>query len=197
MMNLPNLLTLFRIFVIPVLVLVYFLKIDTMVYHVPLKNILLCSLFALAGITDYFDGYLARKLKVSSPFGAFLDPVADKLVVAVALVIIAVSQPHSAIITLCTIVIICREITISALREWMASLGRRNSVAVSWIGKWKTTFQMGATGCLLFESDFIGLPIFLIGEIGLIIASALTLYSMIDYLLLAYHSEKKHQNENR
>lgn len=196
MMNLPNLLTLFRIFVIPIFVLVYFLDIKSMVYHVPLKNIVLCTLFTLAGISDYFDGYLARKLNVSSPFGAFLDPVADKLIVTVALVIIAVDNPSSIIIALCTIIIICREITISALREWMASLGRRNSVAVSWIGKWKTTFQMGAIGCLLFKFHFFGLPIFLIGEVGLIIAAILTLYSMVDYLILAYKSEKAHQENN-
>ncbi|GAA5096151.1 CDP-diacylglycerol--glycerol-3-phosphate 3-phosphatidyltransferase [Wohlfahrtiimonas larvae] len=196
MMNLPNLLTLFRIFIIPIFVLLALLDMQSTCFGVPVKNILLCALFALAGITDYFDGYLARKLNVSSPFGAFLDPVADKLIVAVALIIIAVDNPQSLIIVLCTIIIICREITISALREWMASLGRRNSVAVSWIGKWKTTFQMGAIGCLLFKSHFFGLPIFLIGEIGLIIAAALTLYSMVDYLILAYQSEKNHHKES-
>lgn len=196
MMNLPNLLTLFRIFIIPIFVLIALIEIQTAYFGVPLKNILLCALFAVAGATDWLDGYLARKLNVSSPFGAFLDPVADKLIVAVSLIIIAVAKPDSLIITLCTIIIISREITISALREWMASLGRRNSVAVSWIGKWKTTFQMGAIGCLLFEYDFFGLPIFLIGEIGLIIASLLTLYSMMDYLILAYQSEKSHSKKN-
>ncbi len=195
MMNLPNLLTLFRIFIIPIFVLIALVDIDYTCFGVPLKNILLCALFAIAGVTDWLDGYLARKLNVTSSFGAFLDPVADKLIVAVALIVIAVARPDSLLITLCTIIIICREITISALREWMASLGRRNSVAVSWIGKWKTTFQMGSIGCLLFEYHFFGLPIFLIGEIGLIIASLLTLYSMMDYLILAYKSEKAHQNK--
>lgn len=196
MMNIPNLLTLFRIFIIPVFVLIAMLNMKSKLWGVPLQNILLCSFFAVAGVTDWLDGYLARKLNVSSPFGAFLDPVADKLIVATALIIIAVENPTSIIIILCTIVIICREITISALREWMASLGRRNSVAVSWIGKWKTTFQMGAIGCLLFSYDFLGLPIFLIGEVGLVIAALLTLYSMMDYLLLAYRSEKAHQSNH-
>lgn len=194
-MNLPNLLTLFRIFIIPIFVLISMIKIKHAYFGVPLTNIILCALFTIAGITDWLDGYLARKMNISSSFGAFLDPVADKLIVAVALIVIAVAKPDSVIITLCTIIIICREITISALREWMASLGRRNSVAVSWIGKWKTTFQMGAIGCLLFEYDFFRLPIFLIGEIGLIIASLLTLYSMMDYLILAYKSEKSHQQK--
>lgn len=195
MMNLPNLLTLFRIFIIPVFVLVAILDMKATFFGMPLQNFLMWLLFALAGVTDYFDGYLARKLNVMSPFGAFLDPVADKLIVAVALIVIAVDNPQSLIIVLCTIIIICREITISALREWMASLGRRSSVAVSWIGKWKTTFQMGAIGCLLFKADFFGLPIFLIGEVGLIIAAALTIYSMVDYLVLAYQSEKNAKKE--
>ncbi len=188
-MNIPNILTLLRIVAIPVFVLIYFINFKSHIWGIETKNFLLCLIFAIAGISDWFDGYLARKLKVTSPFGAFLDPVADKLIVAAALILIVVDNPRWYNI-ICVIVIISREITISALREWMATLGKRNSVAVSWIGKWKTTFQMGSIGCLLFKQSVFHLPVYQIGEVMLVIATGLTLYSMIDYLILAYKSHQ-------
>lgn len=148
----------------------------------PLTDFVLFLLFTFASFTDWLDGYLARKWNQTSDFGAFLDPVADKLLVAVALIAIVASNPIHWYLTLSVMIIISREITVSALREWMASMGERGVVAVSWIGKWKTAFQMLAIGCLLFRADFIGLPIFSIGVVLLILATILTLWSMVHYL---------------
>ncbi len=177
MLNIPNLLSLLRVLLIPVLVALYFLP------HAS-APIWATVIFVLAAITDWLDGYLARKWQQTSPFGAFIDPVADKLIVVVALLLILYKSPVW-IILLPVIVIVFREITISALREWMAEIGARNVVKVSSMGKWKTTFQMVAIGCLIFYKPLFGLPIFEIGVVLLYIAALLTLVSMITYLKAA------------
>ena len=184
-LTIPNALTLFRIIAIPLIVAIYFTDIQ-------FKSWICVILFSLAGISDALDGYLARKWNQTSKLGAFLDPVADKLLVSIMLVIIAANvdlysslwSPYATLVTI--IVIISREITVSALREWMAELGKRSNVAVSNVGKFKTGMQMGAIGCLLFGKPFIGLPIVLIGEILLYIAGVLTVWSMTIYLIAAY-----------
>ena len=184
-LSIPNSLTIFRIVAIPLIAIVYFTDI-------PYKSWTCVILFTLAGISDALDGYLARKWNQTSKLGAFLDPVADKLLVCIMLIIVAINVELRADVwsefafLFTIIVIISREITISALREWMAELGKRSNVAVSNVGKFKTGMQMGAIGCLLYGKSFIGLPIVLIGEILLYIAGVLTLWSMAIYLLAAY-----------
>lgn len=175
-MNLPNVLTMSRIVMIPVFVVVFYL---------PMQWSYMASavIFALAGITDWLDGYLARKLDQSTPFGAFLDPVADKLMVAVALAVLI--EEHAAVLmTIPATIIIGREIVISALREWMAEMGSRASVAVSYIGKIKTTAQMVAiVGLLAFPPGQLLAYV----SIGLLyLAAVLTLWSMVLYLQAAW-----------
>jgi CDP-diacylglycerol--glycerol-3-phosphate 3-phosphatidyltransferase len=177
MLNLPNLLSLLRVLLIPVLVALYFAP-------SPNAPIWATVVFVLAGITDWLDGYLARRMNLTSPFGAFIDPVADKLIVVVALLLILYKSPVWFIL-LPVIVIVFREITISALREWMAEIGARHVVQVSSVGKWKTTFQMIAIGCLIFYKPLFGLPVFDIGVGLLYVAALLTLTSMISYLKAA------------
>jgi CDP-diacylglycerol--glycerol-3-phosphate 3-phosphatidyltransferase len=177
-LNLPNLLTLFRIALIPVLVLVFYLPYSW-------TNFAAALVFAIGAITDWADGYIARRYGMFSPFGAFLDPVADKLAVAVALVIIVQAHP-TVFMALIAAVIIGREITISALREWMAEIGQRATVRVAAIGKIKTIVQMVALVMLLYRVDLFGLPIFLIGEVLLAVAAILTLWSGMQYLLAAW-----------
>lgn len=182
-MNIPNQLTLFRIILIPVFVLVFYSSFQW-------NNVIACVIFTLAGITDILDGYLARKLNQTSSFGAFLDPVADKLMVAVALVLL-VQQNPDIYLTLAAAIIIGREITVSALREWMAEIGARNKVAVSIMGKLKTMAQMFALGFLIFEESVLGLPVYEIGLILLYAAAFLTLISMFQYLLAAWPKLKE------
>lgn len=146
-----------------------------------------CLIFTIAAITDLLDGYLARRLGQTSQFGAFLDPVADKLMVAVALVLILQADPR-VVIALVAVIIIGREITVSALREWMAELGARSRVAVSGIGKAKTTMQMIGLGCMLFTHDLAGLPVYDIGLALLIVAAGITLWSMVGYMRAAWPS---------
>lgn len=140
------------------------------------------------------DGYLARKWQQTSKLGAFLDPVADKLLVATMLILVATNTDLKQAMqsefwfAVTIMVIIGREITVSALREWMAELGKRANVAVSAVGKFKTGIQMVAIGCLLFQENFIGLPILLIGEVMLYIAGVLTVWSMTIYLMAAYRA---------
>ena len=181
MWNLPNILTLARILCIPLLVAVYYLPLQ--------ERYLLCSaIFGLAALTDLFDGYLARKWNQETPFGAFLDPVADKLIVAVALVLILESRP-TLLVALPVMIIICREILISALREWMAEMGKRTSVAVSNIGKVKTTLQMIAIAVLLLADPNLGGLVGLLSDLGMIllyVAAILTLWSMTIYLKAAW-----------
>jgi CDP-diacylglycerol--glycerol-3-phosphate 3-phosphatidyltransferase len=182
--NFPNVLTLLRIALIPVFVVVYYLPFT----WAPLVS---AAIFALAAITDWFDGWLARHWNETSSFGAFLDPVADKLMVVVALVLILQADPRVAM-AIPIMIIIGREITISALREWMAELGARKRVAVTWLGKSKTAAQMLAIVFLLFRFPIKALPIYNIGVGLLVIAAALTLWSMCLYLLAAW-PELRHE----
>ncbi|MBU0455673.1 MAG: CDP-diacylglycerol--glycerol-3-phosphate 3-phosphatidyltransferase [Pseudomonadota bacterium] len=177
-MKIPMLLTLIRLFLIPFFVLVYYLPFLW-------SGIGAAVIFAFAGITDWLDGYLARKLGQTTAFGAFLDPVADKLVVAVALVVL-VSDPHLPYIALPAAVIIGREIAISALREWMAELGKRASVAVSYVGKVKTTMQIISIIALLACNPFRPGFLMFVGYVSLYIAAILTLWTMIMYLKAAW-----------
>jgi len=180
-MNIPNLLTLLRILLIPVFVVTFYLPWSW-------ANVLTTFIFGLAAITDLFDGYLARRWNQTSAFGAFLDPVADKLIVVVALVLIVQAHPNphpSPWLAIPAAVIIGREITISALREWMAEIGQRAKVAVSIIGKIKTNAQMCALLMLLYHEPLFGLPIYEIGLLSLYVAAILTLWSMMVYLQAA------------
>ena len=180
-MTLPNKLTLLRIVVIPVFVVLFYIPLFG------INNYLLTGLFILAGLTDWFDGYLARRLKMQSEFGAFLDPVADKLMVSMVLVLLVSAHPGWLLAIPATI-IIGRELTISAVREWMANVGERTKVAVSIIGKFKTTAQMVAFGFLLFEEPIGVLPTLQIGYVLLYLAAILTLWSMYLYLQAAWPS---------
>ena len=180
MFNLPNILSLLRIALIPVLVIIFLLS-DT----VQSASLWATIVFAIASLTDWLDGYLARKWNQTSAFGAFIDPVADKLIVSIALVLVLYQTPEWYML-LPVIIIIGREITVSALREWMAEIGQRNTVKVSFVGKLKTAFQMLAIGCLIFHNSLWGLPIFEIGIGLLYVASALTISSMWSYLKAAW-----------
>lgn len=181
MWTIPNIITVFRVLLIPVFVVVYFL--DWKWAHQAAAFI-----FWLAAITDWFDGYLARKLKQSTPFGAFLDPVADKLIVATALLMITHTYA-TAWVTIPAILLLVREIYVSALREWMGQRGVSETVKVSFIGKSKTTAQMLALIGLLSELEvFMGITIYWVtlGYILLYIASVLSVWSMVQYTLAAW-----------
>ena len=177
-LNLPNILTLFRIGLIPVFGVVFVLPQGW-------SNGVSAAIFALAGITDWLDGYLARRMGLTSAFGAFLDPVADKLMVATALVALVAVNP-TPWFAVPAAVIIGREIAVSALREWMAELGKRARVSVSTIGKVKTAGQMVAIVLLLLRKNTFGLPTHDIGLLLLYIAAVLTIWSMIIYLRAAW-----------
>lgn len=178
LLTLPTILTLLRIILIPVLVLAFYLPQNW-------SNELAVGIFIVAGLTDWADGWIARRYDLGSPFGEFLDPVADKLIVAVALFLIVQRHPEI-LIALSAAIIVGREITISALREWMAKLGQRARVRVSSVGKSKTIFQMVAIGFLLYGDPLLGLPVLLIGKILLVVAAVLTIWSMVIYLRSAW-----------
>ncbi|NNM60980.1 MAG: CDP-diacylglycerol--glycerol-3-phosphate 3-phosphatidyltransferase [Steroidobacteraceae bacterium] len=177
-MNLPNALTWLRILMVPAIVVLFYLPYG---WAAPAA----CASFAFAGITDSLDGYYARKLGQTSRLGAFLDPVADKLIVACALVLIVSRDPRWYLVIV-AIVIIGREIAVSALREWMAEIGARGRVAVSVWGKIKTIMQIVGLAFLLFRRNLFGLPIYAIGLVLTAVAAVLTLWSMILYLRLAW-----------
>ena len=177
--NLPNYVTWFRILMIPLIVGVFYLP-DAWI-QAENKNIAATAIFIVAAITDWLDGYLARVLDQMTPFGAFLDPVADKLMIAGALVVLLQLDRVEPLVAL---IIIGREIAISALREWMAQMGQSKSVAVAFIGKLKTVFQMIAIPLLLFHDPlFVGLlNCQFLGTILINIAAVLTVISMLYYL---------------
>lgn len=179
-MNIAMALTWTRIAMIPVLVIVFYLP---WIWAPPASAVV----FFLAAITDWFDGYIARRLDQGSRFGAFLDPVADKLMVVVALVLL-VQQDGRPLLAIPAAIIVGREIAISALREWMAEMGEEANVRVSWIGKVKTFVQMGAIVALLFRYPLGFLPSYEIGLAGLYAAALLTLWSMFGYLRTAWPS---------
>ena len=178
--NLANILTWIRIAAIPVVVYCFFSSMD---FARPIAGIV----FGLAAITDVLDGYAARKLGQTSRFGEFLDPVADKLMVAVALVLLVQSDPRI-VVTLIAMVIIGREITVSALREWMAGLGARDEVKVSLAGKLKTALQMFGIAFMVYQRDLFGVEIYDVGYWLLLVAAAMTLWSMVIYLRAAWPS---------
>lgn len=177
-MNIPNILTLIRIGLIPVFVLAFYLPFSW-------AHVATAAIFALAALTDILDGYLARRLGQMSALGAFLDPVADKLMVAVALVLLVQTHP-TPLLAIPAAIIVGREIAISALREWMAELGKRASVAVSIAGKFKTVGQMLALLLLLYREPVGGFPTTTVGFVLLYIAAAMTLWSMMVYLRAAW-----------
>jgi len=178
--NVPNLLTWLRILMIPLLVGVYYVPHDWIADHN--KNLAAMAVFTFAAITDWLDGYLARTLNQMSPFGAFLDPVADKLMVATALIMLVWIGRLEGFIA---VIIIGREIAISALREWMARIGKSKSVAVSFLGKVKTVSQMTAVIMLLYHDELLTLSMHAIGTILIYVAAVLTLWSMVYYLKIA------------
>lgn len=173
-LTVPNILTLMRIALMPILIVSFYIP-NYWAQEVT------AGIFLIASITDWIDGYLARKLNQTSRFGAFLDPVADKLIVCSALILL-VGYHHQVWITVPVIVIVAREITVSALREWMAELGKRAQVKVSALGKLKTAAQMAAIFLLLLDPAWKGLPWFWIGVVLLYLSAALTLLSMYHYL---------------
>ncbi|GAB6068218.1 CDP-diacylglycerol--glycerol-3-phosphate 3-phosphatidyltransferase [Methylothermus subterraneus] len=176
--NIATWLTLLRIALIPVLVLLFYL---------PWSGARIgCALvFLLASLTDWLDGYLARRLNQTTAFGAFLDPVADKLMVAAALVLLVQNDPEPWL-AVAAVIIIGREIAVASLREWMAAIGQRKKVEVSWLGKLKTTLQMSAITLLLFAVDWATELLQPFGYAFLVLAALMTLWSMINYLRLAW-----------
>ncbi len=180
-MNVPTLLTWLRVAAIPLVVGVYALPLHWL--SLPERNLGAALLFVLAGLTDWFDGFLARRWNQTSAFGAFLDPVADKLMVSAALLVLLQLGRIGSLVAL---IIIGREIAISALREWMARIGRSRAVAVNWLGKVKTATQMVAIPLLLYDGRLFGvLPTAWWGGWLLDVAAALTLWSMLYYFKLA------------
>ncbi len=186
-LTIPTILTLFRIALIPVLVLVFYLP-------YPWTNFAAAFVFALGAVTDWLDGWIARRYHMYSAFGAFLDPVADKLMVAVALFLIVQGHP-TPWMAFWASVIVGREIAVSALREWMAEIGQRARVKVAWVGKVKTVVQMVALLCLLYSvtpekpqraTPWLGEPIFHLGDWLLAAAAILTLWSGFQYLRAAW-----------
>jgi len=181
----PNLVTLLRLALMPLLIIFFFIP-----GRWPAA--ICTTIFVIAALSDLLDGYLARRLKQTSSLGAFLDPVADKLVVGIALVLLVSDQLVQSFIwdvrlfVVVVLVIIGREIAVSALREWMAEMGKRGKVAVSGVGKVKTVMQMTAISMLFYRDSLWGIPIMSIGEILLYIAAGLTLWSMISYLRAAW-----------
>lgn len=187
--NFPTWLTLFRMLLLPVMVLVYY---SHVIYHgIPLRfaNIGAALIFVLASVTDWFDGWLARRWNQTSNFGAFLDPVADKLMVAVTLFLLVQSH-HTALMAIVSSIIVGREIGVSALREWMASIGQRSRVQVAMVGKFKTVMQVVAIVVLLLEHDRDAelLRYWYVGETLLVIAAVLTIWSGLVYLHAAWPS---------
>jgi CDP-diacylglycerol--glycerol-3-phosphate 3-phosphatidyltransferase len=176
--NLPNILTWLRIIAVPLVVVLFYMPTIW-------ADAFAAILFAVASITDSLDGYLARRMGLTSRLGAFLDPVADKLIVAVALVLLA-SKDHHVVVVLSACVIIGREIAISALREWMAELGERGRVAVSGLGKMKTILQMVGLSLMLYRMPLFGIDVYTIGLWLTVAAAVLTLWSAISYLRAAW-----------
>ena len=184
--NIPILLTWGRVIAIPLLVAIYYAPFDN---YAMVRDVLATVLFVGAAVTDWLDGYLARKWNQTSKFGAFLDPVADKLLVAACLIVLVHDQRVHGLIAL---IIIGREITISALREWMASIGARAAVAVNELGTWKTAVQMIALPMLLFNGVIVGINTRVVGTWLIYVAAALTVISMAVYLKGAYPTLREH-----
>jgi len=185
--NLPTWMTLFRVLLLPVMVVVFYSH--DAIPSVPLRfaNIAAVAVFALAALTDWLDGWIARRWHMESAFGAFLDPVADKLMMAVTLFVLVQSHP-TALLAVTSAVIVGREIAVSALREWMAFVGERARVKVQWIGKFKTVMQIVAILILLWErdKDATFLRGWYVGEVLLVVAAILTIWSGLAYMRAAW-----------
>lgn len=181
--TIPTWLTLFRILTIPMMVVAFY-------WDHPGNHFIAAMIFTVGGLTDWLDGWIARRFNMGSAFGAFLDPVADKLSVAITLFIVVQYHP-TVYMAMLAAIIVGREITISSLREWMAQMGAHGLVKVAGLGKIKTIFQLVALGCLIYQENIFGLPIFLIGQWLLTIAAILTLWSGWDYLRAAWPSMQK------
>ena len=177
--NVPNTLTWLRISMIPAIFALFYLL------PYPWADPAACAAFALAGITDTLDGYYARKLGQTSRLGAFLDPVADKLIVAAALVLIVSKDPRWFVVIV-AVVIIGREIAVSALREWMAEIGARSRIKVTILAKYKTIMQIVGLSMLLYRQNLFGIPTYRLGLVLTAVAAVLTLWSMIQYLRVAW-----------
>ena len=177
-LNLANFLTLLRIAAIPVVVICFYSPLE---YARPIAGVL----FGLAAVTDMIDGWVARRFGQMSRFGEFLDPVADKLMVAIVLVMLAQAQ-SSWFEDVIAMIIIGREITISALREWMATIGERANVKVDITGKIKTTLQMFGIGFMVWKKPLFGIDIYAVGFVMLVLAAIMTIWSMIVYLRAAW-----------
>ena len=178
-LSLPNLLTSLRILLIPVLVLCFYL------FPLEVRYLASALIFSIASLTDWADGYLARRMGQMTPFGEFLDPVADKLLVAVALILL-VEAHASALLAIPALVIVGREIVVSALREWMSKYSDQRGVRVSFVAKVKTGFQMTAIIVLLAQGPDLTAPLVILGYLLLYVAAGLTLWSMYQYLLMAW-----------
>ncbi len=198
MITVPNVVTLARILIIPIFVIVFYLPFSG-------AHLAAAIIFAIASVTDWLDGYLARSLKQSTKLGAFLDPVADKLMVSIALIMIVaerqfqfLNMPSTIIaipavmITIPAAIIVSREILVSALREWMAEIGKRTHLAVSYLGKVKTTVQMIALTVLIYCNTGTNVFIVIIGYLLLYIAAILTVWSMVLYLKMAWNELRAH-----
>ena len=190
-LNIPILLTWLRIVLIPLMIAIYYVP-DAWLFGIG-RDLAAMLVFIIAGVTDWLDGYLARRWNETSAFGAFLDPVADKLVVAAALIMLVQLGRLDAILAA---IIIGREITISALREWMAQIGAHKSVAVSFVGKIKTTAQMVAIPLLLFHAPIAGFDIQRIGTWLIYVAAVLTLWSMGYYMRMAWPHIAAHDRKH-
>jgi len=185
--NLATILTLLRIAAIPVVVVLFY---QPDPWARPVAGIV----FGIAAVTDFIDGYIARNFNQASRFGAFLDPVADKLMVVIVLVLLVQGDPKS-FVDIVAMIIIGREITISALREWMATVGARAKVAVSWLGKVKTTLQMFGIAFMVYREPILGADTYTVGFYLLVAAAAMTIWSMIDYLRAAWPSMQEEDDE--
>ena len=185
--NLPTWLTLFRVLLLPVMVVVFYSHDAIPAVSLHTANIAAVIVFALASVTDWLDGWIARRFHMESAFGAFLDPVADKLMIAVTLFVLVQSHP-TALLAVTSAVIVGREITVSALREWMAFVGERKRVKVQWIGKLKTVMQIVAILILLWERDKEAtfLRGWYVGEVLLVVAAILTIWSGLAYMKAAW-----------
>ena len=176
--NLANILTLFRIAAIPIVVICFYSSL-------PNARPIAAILFGIAAVTDLIDGWVARRFGQTSRFGEFLDPVADKLMVAIVLVMLVQAQANW-FEDIIAMIIIGREITISALREWMATIGERANVSVSWLGKIKTTLQMFGIAFMVYKNPLFGVDIYSVGFVLLLLAAVMTIVSMVQYLRAAW-----------
>ena len=175
--NLPILLTFTRVIFIPLIIFLFFLPFE---WARPASG----ALFFIAALTDWLDGFLARRLNQVTDIGAFLDPIADKLLVSSCLILLLYSDP-TVFIAFITLIIVAREITISGLREWISTLKKEKVLAVTYSAKWKTALQLIGIGLMLYQQRFLGLPVYEIGLLLVFLASLLTLWTMFEYLRLA------------